>query len=153
MARKRKQDEQRDKTWHENYRSNRTFGQKASDSVAKVMGSWAFVLSWAVLVVFWLAYNAVIARSAAFDAPPFILLNLVLAIPVFFGAPLIMMAQNRQESKDQRKAERDFANDAATRKIVTLLQDDMQRIETEKLDKLIEKVDKLYEQQFGASDT
>ncbi len=146
--------DKRDGNWHENYRRNRTLGQRASDGVARVMGSWTFVLSWAVMVLFWLVFNVVVARRLAFDAPPFILLNLVLGIPVFFGAPLIMMAQNRQEGKDRRKAERDYANDASTRKIVELLHNTLERMEAEKLDPLIEKVDKLYEQTTSkATDT
>lgn len=132
--------------WHEDYQSNRSFGQRASDVVARVMGSWLFVLAWAVLVVFWLAYNAIVAKSNAFDAPPYILLNLVLGIPVFFGAPLIMMAQNRQEEKDRRKAERDYQNDETTNDIVKYLKDKLERIEIEKLDYIMDKIDTLYEQ-------
>jgi uncharacterized membrane protein len=132
--------------WHEDYQSNRSFGQRASDVVARVMGSWAFVLAWALLVVFWLVYNAIVAKNNAFDAPPYILLNLVLGIPVFFGAPLIMMAQNRQEEKDRRKAERDYQNDETTNDIVKYLKDKLERIEVEKLDYIMDRLDTLFEQ-------
>ena len=139
-------DESKKTNWHEDYQSNRSFGQRASDVVARVMGSWLFVLAWAVLVVFWLVYNAIVAKNNAFDAPPYILLNLVLGIPVFFGAPLIMMAQNRQEEKDRRKAERDYQNDETTNDIVIYLKDKLERIEIEKLDYIMDKIDTLYEQ-------
>lgn len=139
-------DESKKTNWHEDYQSNRSFGQRASDVVARVMGSWLFVLAWAVLVVFWLVYNAIVAKNNAFDAPPYILLNLVLGIPVFFGAPLIMMAQNRQEEKDRRKAERDYQNDETTNDIVKYLKDKLERIEIEKLDYIMDKIDTLYEQ-------
>ena len=58
-------------------------------------------------MVGWMAVN-VILGTKAFDAYPFILLNLVLSCIAAIQAPLIMMSQNRQEAKDRQRAENDF---------------------------------------------
>ena len=84
-----------------------SLGQKASDAVAKFAGSWAFIFSFIAVMVIWMVLNVVLA-SKAFDAYPFILLNLVLSCIAAVQAPLIMMSQNRQEAKDRERAENDY---------------------------------------------
>lgn len=84
-----------------------TFGQKAADAVAKFAGSWAFIFSFIALMVIWMIVNVVLSTKA-FDAYPFILLNLVLSCIAAVQAPLIMMSQNRQEVKDRKRAENDY---------------------------------------------
>lgn len=84
-----------------------TFGQKAADAVAKFAGSWAFIFSFIAVMVIWMIVNVVLS-SKAFDAYPFILLNLVLSCIAAVQAPLIMMSQNRQEVKDRKRAENDY---------------------------------------------
>ena len=77
-----------------------TLGQRAADAVARFAGSWAFIFSFIAVMVLWMAGNVLLA-SRAFDAYPFILLNLVLSCIAAVQAPLIMMSQNRQEAKDR----------------------------------------------------
>ena len=84
-----------------------TFGQKAADAVAKFAGSWAFIFSFVAVMVIWMIVNVVLSTKA-FDAYPFILLNLVLSCIAAVQAPLIMMSQNRQEVKDRKRAENDY---------------------------------------------
>lgn len=84
-----------------------TFGQKAADAVAKFAGSWAFIFSFIAVMVIWMIVNEVLSTKA-FDAYPFILLNLVLSCIAAVQAPLIMMSQNRQEVKDRKRAENDY---------------------------------------------
>lgn len=84
-----------------------TFGQHAADAVARFAGSWAFIFSFIAIMVIWMVLNIVL-KDKAFDAYPFILLNLVLSCIAAVQAPLIMMSQNRQESKDRERAENDF---------------------------------------------
>ena len=81
-----------------------TLGQRAADTIAKFAGSWAFIFSFAGVLVLWMVINAILATKA-FDPYPFILLNLVLSCVAAIQAPLIMMSQNRQEEKDRRRAE------------------------------------------------
>lgn len=84
-----------------------TIGQRAADKIAKFAGSWAFIFSFTGLLLLWMAINVLLA-ARAFDAYPFILLNLVLSCVAAIQAPLIMMSQNRQEEKDRRRAENDY---------------------------------------------
>ena len=84
-----------------------TFGQKAADAVAKFAGSWAFIFSFIAVMVIWMIVHVVLSTKA-FDAYPFILLNLVLSCIAAVQAPLIMMSQNRQEVKDRKRAENDY---------------------------------------------
>lgn len=84
-----------------------TFGQKAADAVARFAGSWAFIFSFIAVMAIWMVINVLLAAKA-FDAYPFILLNLVLSCIAAVQAPLIMMSQNRQEVKDRKRAENDY---------------------------------------------
>lgn len=84
-----------------------SFGQKAADAVAKFAGSWAFIFSFVTVMIVWMVANVILATNA-FDAYPFILLNLVLSCIAAIQAPLIMMSQNRQEAKDRKRAENDY---------------------------------------------
>ena len=84
-----------------------TFGQRAADSIAKFAGSWAFIFSFAGVLIIWMVINTILAAKA-FDPYPFVLLNLVLSCVAAIQAPLIMMSQNRQEEKDRRRAENDY---------------------------------------------
>ena len=84
-----------------------SFGQKAADAVAKFAGSWAFIFSFVAVMAIWMILNVLLAANA-FDAYPFILLNLVLSCIAAIQAPLIMMSQNRQKAKDRKRAENDY---------------------------------------------
>ena len=81
-----------------------TLGQRAADTIAKFAGSWAFIFSFAGVLILWMVVNTILAAKA-FDPYPFILLNLVLSCVAAIQAPLIMMSQNRQEEKDRNRAE------------------------------------------------
>jgi uncharacterized membrane protein len=84
-----------------------TLGQRAADAVARFAGSWAFIFAFLGGMALWMAVNVLMA-GRAFDAYPFILLNLVLSCVAAVQAPLIMMSQNRQEAKDRARAESDY---------------------------------------------
>lgn len=84
-----------------------SFGQRAADSVARFAGSWAFIFCFVGVMIVWMIVNVLLALNA-FDAYPFILLNLLLSCLAAVQAPLIMMSQNRQEQKDRARAENDY---------------------------------------------
>ena len=111
-----------------------SFGQKASDAVAKFAGSWAFIFSFIAVMVIWMVLNIVLAQRA-FDAYPFILLNLVRSCIAAVQAPLIMMSQNRQEAKDRKRAENDYRINLKSELII----DDLHR----KLDLVLENQKKI----------
>lgn len=83
-------------------------GQRISDKVARFGGSWAFIISFAVVITVWIAFNTLVAQRDDFDPYPFILLNLILSCVAALQAPIIMMSQNRQEEKDRQRAENDY---------------------------------------------
>jgi uncharacterized membrane protein len=85
-----------------------TRGQKISDKVARFGGSWAFIISFFVLLIIWIVFNSVASFKAKFDPYPFILMNLILSCIAALQAPIIMMSQNRQEEKDRLRSENDY---------------------------------------------
>ena len=111
-----------------------SLGQRASDAVAKFAGSWAFIFSFIAVMLIWMIVNLLLA-SRAFDAYPFILLNLVLSCIAAIQAPLIMMSQNRQEAKDRERAENDYKVNLKNE----LISDDLHR----KMDLILENQRKL----------
>lgn len=84
-----------------------TTGQRIADKVASFGGSWAFIISFGVVLACWILLNLLLATKA-FDPYPFILLNLVLSCLAAMQAPVIMMSQNRQEQKDRERSENDY---------------------------------------------
>lgn len=84
-----------------------SFGDRVADRVANGMGSWAFVITQTIIVFFWIVANIWIL-SHPFDPYPMILLNLVFSTQAAYASPLILMAQNRQSSKDRLMAEHDY---------------------------------------------
>lgn len=85
-----------------------TFGERMADKVASFGGSWTFILSFGVVLVVWMTLNVSAALFQPFDPYPFILLNLVLSCIAALQAPVIMMSQRRQETKDRARAENDY---------------------------------------------
>ena len=89
---------------------NSTFGQRLSDHVAAVGGSWGFIIAFGVVLFGWMILNSQILgrMGAAFDPYPFIFLNLMLSTLAAIQAPIIMMSQNRQAAKDRMAASHDY---------------------------------------------
>ena len=84
-----------------------TTGERIADHVARFGGSWTFIISFAVLLTSYTALNVFLDRQA-WDPYPFILLNLFLSMLAAVQAPVIMMSQNRQDTRDRLRAELDF---------------------------------------------
>lgn len=83
-------------------------GQIISDKVANFGGSWAFIISFFVVLVIWIIFNTIALNNLVFDPYPFILMNLILSCIAALQAPIIMMSQNRQEEKDRKRSENDY---------------------------------------------
>jgi len=84
-----------------------TFGDHLADSVARFGGSWSFIITFGAVLVAYSSVNVWLGKSA-WDPYPFILLNLFLSMLAAIQAPVIMMSQNRQDSKDRLRGELDF---------------------------------------------
>ncbi|MGC6330073.1 DUF1003 domain-containing protein [Rhizorhabdus sp. FW153] len=87
-----------------------TFGERLSDRVAAVGGSWAFIIGFAFALAGWMLLNTGVLRhwGLTFDPYPYIFLNLILSTLAAVQAPIIMMSQNRQAAKDRLAASLDY---------------------------------------------
>jgi uncharacterized membrane protein len=84
-----------------------TTGERIADAVARFGGSWAFIITFGIVLVVYSGINIVLGKSA-WDPYPFILLNLFLSMLAAIQAPVIMMSQNRQDKKDRVRGELDY---------------------------------------------
>jgi uncharacterized membrane protein len=84
-----------------------------SESIARTLGTARFLVAQTVVVAVWITLN-VAAVSLRWDPYPFILLNLAFSTQAAYAAPLILLAQNRQEARDREALERDRAQAART---------------------------------------
>jgi uncharacterized membrane protein len=88
-----------------------TWGDRLADRVAAVGGSWGFIIGFGIVLVVWAALNSGVLQALgfkAFDAYPFIFLNLMLSMLAAVQAPVILMSQNRQAMKDRITARHDY---------------------------------------------
>jgi uncharacterized membrane protein len=84
-----------------------TLGERVSDGVARIVGSWRFIIIQSALLVLWMGLN-VTAYVEQWDPYPFILLNLALSFQAAYTAPILMMSQNRQSNIDRKAAQHDY---------------------------------------------
>jgi CRP/FNR family transcriptional regulator, cyclic AMP receptor protein len=84
-----------------------TFGQRIADHVAQFGGSWTFIILFGIVLLVYTVINAAFPK-VRWDPYPFILLNLFLSMLAAIQAPVIMMSQNRQDSKDRLRSELDY---------------------------------------------
>ncbi len=101
---------------NQEFRNGLTPGQRIADRVAKVVGSWPFIIYQSLIIIIWMASNFYLVYMnsinpdflKAWDPYPFILLNLVLSFQAAYTGPVVMMSQNRQAEKDRLMAEQDY---------------------------------------------
>ncbi|HEY1809886.1 MAG TPA: DUF1003 domain-containing protein, partial [Acidobacteriaceae bacterium] len=84
-----------------------TLAQRVADTVARFGGSWTFIISCGIALSVYVSTN-VLLQHHAWDPYPFILLNLFLSMLAAIQAPVIMMSQNRQDTRDRVRSELDF---------------------------------------------
>jgi uncharacterized membrane protein len=84
-----------------------TFGEHVADAVARFGGSWSFIILFGLSIIAYSGINIALGKTA-WDPYPFILLNLFLSMLAAIQAPVIMMSQNRQDTKDRLRGELDF---------------------------------------------
>jgi len=126
----------RTKTWHQEHKHNLTFGSRLADSVATGMGSWRFIIIQTCIVAVWMGLN-VVALVNHWDPYPFILLNLLFSTQAAYAAPIIMMAQNRQNERDRMHAEADYQTNIDAKLEIEALTIKLNKLEVDKLDKII----------------
>jgi uncharacterized membrane protein len=85
-----------------------TLGERLADKIATFGGSWSFLICFAIFITVWITVNTMVMVARPADPYPFILLNLILSCIAAIQAPVIMMSQNRQETKDRLRSENDY---------------------------------------------
>lgn len=107
-------------------------GQRLADTIARVGGSWSFIIAFLLFLVCWCVVNTIVLLTRAFDPYPFIFLNLVLSMLAAIQAPIIMMSQNRQAERDRFEAAKDYeVNLKAELEVLSLHQKIDMRVLTE----------------------
>jgi uncharacterized membrane protein len=125
-----------DKNWHDKHTETLSFGSRVADKVATGMGSWRFIIIQTVIVAIWMALN-IVAFISHWDPYPFILLNLLFSTQAAYAAPIIMMAQNRQNERDRIQAQADYQTNIDAKLEIEALTLKLNELEVEKLDKII----------------
>ena len=130
------------KTWHDKHKESLAFGQRLADQVANGMGSWRFIIIQTIIVILWMALN-VVGFVNHWDVYPYILLNLVFSTQAAYAEPIIMMAQNRQSERDRAQADADYKTNCEAKKEIEELLEKLNSIEIDKLDKILEILQKM----------
>jgi uncharacterized membrane protein len=122
----------------------RSFGDRLSDRVAEVGGSWSFIVGFGAVILLWMALNgwAMVRWGASpFDPYPFIFLNFILSLVAALQAPVIMMSQNRQADKDRLAAAHDYEVNLKAEVEILALHDKLDQIRAQELKALLERVE------------
>ncbi len=122
-----------------------SLGDRLADRVAAVGGSWGFIIAFTVVLFGWMLLNSdVLARfGMAFDPYPYIFLNLMLSTLAAIQAPVIMMSQNRQASKDRLAASLDYETNLRAELDILRLHQKLDVMVVERLAALEAKIDGL----------
>ena len=115
-----------------------TFGDKMADGLATFGGSWKFLIIFGTLLLVWIALNSIMLLKKPFDPYPFILLNLMLSCLAAVQAPVIMMSQNRQESKDRLRSQHDYRVNLKAELEIRQLHDKIDHLLSHQWERLVE---------------
>ena len=115
----------------EDYVTHTRRSDRVADKVAAFGGSWTFIIIFASFLVIWIVINSLAFLGMQFDPKPFILLNLILSFIAAFQAPIIMMSQNRQASRDKHESIIDFAINYKAEQEIDDMQKHLHRMEAE----------------------
>lgn len=114
--------------------SKLTMGERVADLVAAFGGSWPFIFIFGGFMAVWMVWNSILKEPLAFDPLPFMFLNLFLSTLAALQAPIIMMSQNRQSTKDKALAVNNFQvnlkNEVSIDKILRSQTEVLQRLTT-----------------------
>ena len=90
------------------YDDHRSLGDRLADNLARLGGSWYFLIGFGIFLALWMGVNILLYTRGAFDPYPFIFLNLMLSCLAAIQAPVILMSQRRAEMKDRLRAQSDY---------------------------------------------
>lgn len=115
-----------------------SLGDKVSDFVSNLVGSWRFKIVQSIIITIWVGFNVWGYFYAKWDPYPFILLNLFLSFQAAYTAPIIMMSQNRMEDKDRKRAIKDYETDIRAEHEIQKLRAEVEEL-NKKIDRLLRK--------------
>lgn len=115
-----------------------TFGERLADRFSEMVGSWGFLIGFAIVLIAWVLVNSIVLIIKPFDPYPFILLNLVLSCVAAVQAPIILMSQNRAEAKDRLRVEHDYLVNLKAELEVRHLQDKLDHLMMKQWQRLLE---------------
>jgi uncharacterized membrane protein len=129
-----------------------TFGERLSDRVAAVGGSWGFIIAFTAVLLGCMILNSDILThfNAAFDPYPYIFLNLLLSTVAAIQAPIIMMSQNRQSAKDRLAASLDYETNLRAELDILRVHHKIDHLVLARLDAIEAKIDALAKSGAGA---
>lgn len=114
-----------------------TIADRAADAIAEFGGSWKFILTAIGIIFAWIIFNSIILIKG-FDPAPYQMLNLVMGVIAGLQAPIIMMSQNRQGSKDRIRADLDYQVNLKNELALTEVLRRLDVLESERLPLLFE---------------
>jgi CRP/FNR family transcriptional regulator, cyclic AMP receptor protein len=106
-----------------------TLGDRCADLIAEFGGSWKFIIGGVLFFNLWMLFNTVLLTTHAFDPYPFLLLSTGLNMIAALQAPIIMMSQNRQSSKDRLRAEVDYQVNLKNELVLTEILQRLKKLE------------------------
>ena len=115
-----------------------SFGERLADRIASFGGSWSFLIIFFVLLTIWIAVNSLVLLWRPVDPYPYILLNLVLSCLAAIQAPIIMMSQNRQETKDRMRSQHDYQVNLKAELEIRILQEKLDHLLSHQWERLVQ---------------
>lgn len=116
-------------------------GERAADRIARFGGSWTFILLFMTLLAGWVAFNTLaLTTTIVFDGYPFIFLNLMLSMVAALQAPIILMSQNRQATRDRIAAALDYEVNLKAELEIMALHDKLDAFRLGRLEEMIGEV-------------
>lgn len=100
-----------------------SLGQKVADKSSNIIGSWRFIITQTIVLVFWIILNVSLPKPKQWDQYPFILLNLMLSFQAAYTGPVLLMAANRQSEIDRKRAIENLEIDRTDHKIIIALEE------------------------------
>lgn len=103
-----------------------TLGQLCAEIIARLVGSWKFIIFQTIMLLTWVYLNA--THFFNWDNYPFILMNLLLSLQAAYTAPMILMSQNRQNEKDRKMLHDDYRLDRSSNRKIKRIENKLDRI-------------------------
>ncbi len=128
-----------------------TFGERVSDRVAEIGGSWAFIIGFGTLIIFWVILNSfiLVRWNGSFDAYPYVFLNLILSMVAAIQAPVIMMSQNRQSDKDRLAAAHDYEVNLKAEIEIAALHEKLDQLRSGEITSILDRIETLLQRHLA----